>query len=76
MTARLNCFDELRKKWSSTIVARSAIGRFTGGLYSPKYMANQDSLGEGVPGRFRCGRQIVYPVDSLLKWLEDRVEAC
>ena len=38
-------FDDLKTKWPSAIVARTEIGRFSGGMLSPGYLANLDSIG-------------------------------
>ncbi len=63
--------DNMVDRWPSTIVARGRIPEFTGGAITAKYMANIDSAGEGPP-RFRVGRKVVYPVDTLIRWLEER----
>lgn len=62
----------LGEKWRAPIVARTEIREFSGGALSEKYMANLDSSGMGPAGRFRCGRKICYPVDSLIQWMADR----
>lgn len=67
-------FEKLGRAWSSPIVSRTEISKFSGGLLSPRTMANLDSLNEGPP-RGRCGRKIFYPVDSLIKWLEHRTKS-
>ena len=59
-------------KWPSAIVARKMVGKFTGGMISPKYCANLDSKGEGCPDRIRASREICYPVKSFIRWLESR----
>jgi hypothetical protein len=64
--------SHLADKWESSIVARDQSGKFTGGGYSPGYMANLDSKGLGPAGRFRSGRKIFYRVDLFIKWLESR----
>jgi hypothetical protein len=64
----------LAEKWPSTLVARTEVGNFSGGLLNEKSMANHDSAGTGVKGRIRIGRKICYPVDSLVAWLESRSE--
>ena len=69
MTVFEKVFDEMAAKWSA-IVARREIKSFTGGLLSPKTMANRDSLGQGVDGRFMLFNQVVYPIDSLGAWLK------
>ena len=62
----------LFKSWPSAYVAREETKRFSGGILNPKTLANLDSAGLGPAGRFRVGRKIVYPVSSLIKFLEDR----
>ena len=59
--------------WPTTFVARNDITRFTGGVYTPKTMCNEDYKGQGPENMFYIGRQAVYPVDSLCAWLIQRV---
>lgn len=66
--------DELAKRWPSTIVARTEITRFTGGLVSPRYLANLDCKGLGPAGALRLGNRIAYPVRNLIDWLKGRVK--
>jgi len=65
-------FSSLEKRWPSAFVARGDFPKFTGGLYSPKYVSNLDARGLGPEGRVRVGRKILYPVRSVIKWLEAR----
>lgn len=67
-------FKGMADRWPSSHVARERIGDFTGGLVNPKYLANLDSQGLGPGGRFRVGRKVVYPVQSVIQWLENRAE--
>ncbi|HPD60850.1 MAG TPA: hypothetical protein PKV48_03710 [Thermodesulfobacteriota bacterium] len=69
-----NIFQMMAERWPSAVVARTEIGSFTGGIVSEKYLANLDCQGRGPMGRFRIGRKIVYPVSSVLEWLEKRAE--
>lgn len=64
--------SSLADRWPSALVARSEVGRFTGGIINARYIANLDSRGEGPPGRIRTGRKISYPVGDLIAWLEAR----
>lgn len=59
-------------RWRSPFVAREKIGEFTGGIITPKSMANLDCNGEGPNGRIICGRKVAYPVVELIAWLESR----
>lgn len=61
------------EKWPSAVVARTHIEEFTGGLISPKYIANLDCIGEGPP-RVLFGRKVGYPVEGLVAWLRKRSE--
>jgi hypothetical protein len=63
---------EMLSKWGSSIVCRGEIRRFTGGLISPKSLANLDSRGEGPAGAFRFGSKVAYPVAEVVSWLEMR----
>lgn len=65
--------SEMKKKWPSAIVSREEIRNFTGGAVSEKYMANLDGQQKGPEGRFKIGRKVAYPIDSLLRWLEARI---
>jgi len=62
----------LADNWPSPYVAREEIERFSGGIITTKYIANLDSMGTGPKGRFRCGRKVVYPVASLVEFMESR----
>lgn len=64
----------LADKWPSGIVPRKEIGKFTAGLYTPGYMANLDSIGDGPDG-FYIGRQKVYSVPVLIEWLQRRTRS-
>jgi hypothetical protein len=65
-------FSEMAIRWESTVIARSNIKKFTGGGISPKTLANADSKGIGPKGRFFIGRQVCYPVSSLVDWLRQK----
>ena len=67
-------FQEMDERWSSPVVARTEVERFTGGLMSGKYMANLDSQGAG-PARVVCGRKVAYILkgeNGLVAWLRAR----
>lgn len=63
----------IANKWQSNIVPRSKISEFSGGVYSSGYMANLDSLGIGIEGSFKIGRQECYTVAATVKFLIDRL---
>jgi len=65
-------FDEMVSKWGSPAVARVEAPRFSGGAVSVKLLANCDSLGTGVKGRFYIGRKCIYPAVQLANWLRSR----
>ena len=65
---------KLADRWPSSIVARTEIERFTGGIIKEKYLANLDCQGKGPEGRIRIGRKIAYPVDAVIAFLEQRME--
>jgi len=65
--------SSMKEKWPSAIVAREEIRNFTGGAISEKYLANLDSQMKGPEERFKIGRKVVYPLNSVLRWLEARM---
>ncbi len=66
--------QSLAEKWPSSLVARSEVSRFSGGILHPRTMANWDSLRTGCPGRVRIGNKIAYPVTELIRFLERKVK--
>lgn len=64
-------YDEMEKKWPSTVVSRNQVRQFTGGMLSPGTMANMDSRGEG-PERINIGRKVGYPIKPFIHWLKSR----
>jgi hypothetical protein len=67
-----SCYAKMDEKWPSTVVARSAIAKFTGGLYSSGYMRTLDCLGQGPKKRYTVGGKVVYDKEALIEWLNDR----
>ena len=63
----------LKQKWPSAFVARKDVARFTGGLISPGTVANADCVQKGPEGAIRVGKNVGYPIDSFIAWLEKRV---
>ena len=64
--------NKMKEKWPSAIVARHQIGLFTGGLISPKTMANLAAAGKG-PDYFRTERNSAYDVDVFCEWFQKRL---
>jgi len=54
-------------------VARNEIKTFTCGTMSSKYIANLDCQGLG-PESIRQGREVIYPFETLVPWLEARTQ--
>ncbi len=68
----MSVWDAMLDSWPSKVVARAQVGMFTGGLYTPRTLANLDSLGKGPAGKLLVGGKVVYPVASLVQWLNSR----
>ena len=62
--------EAFKNVWPSPYVARKSVSEFSGGALSPRTLANCDSKGRGPKDRIMIGRQICYPIDSLLDWME------
>ena len=64
----------LKESWNSPYVAREQVALFSGGALNPRTLANHDSQKTGPKDRIRIGRKIVYSLDSLIEWMEERAE--
>lgn len=73
LTEQHKLIDQMGADWPSPIVARKAVSQFSGGIVSPKTLANLDCQGAGPQGGFMVGNQVVYPVESLCQWIKDRI---
>ena len=73
--ALIEAFDRMAANWPSEFVARNRVGEFTGGMVSPKSMANYDSLGEGPEGRIKIGRKSGYIKHAFVEWLKTRANS-
>jgi hypothetical protein len=62
--------SHLADKWPSSLVARTEIKNFTGGMIASGTLANLESMGIGPEGSFKVGKKRVYTVQPLIKWLE------
>ena len=64
-------FQKMVDEWPSAIIARTEVGRYSGGLLNPKTMANLDSLGQG-PEKVVVGRKVAYATKAMAEWLRGR----
>jgi len=66
----------LSAKFPLGYIPRSQIGVATGGLLSPKTMANydKDKTVESVVGTIKIGGKVCYPIQGLISFLESRVQ--
>lgn len=53
---------------------RCRVGEASGGLISPKTMANRAAKNDMPEGTIRVRGKIVYPVDSFVDWLYGKEE--
>jgi hypothetical protein len=66
--------QELVEKWPSAICSRQEVGRFSGGLVSPKSLANADSNQEGPP-RLKVGGKVCYRTQDLARFILSRCQS-
>lgn len=67
---------DIFKGWQSPFITRDQLYEITGGLIHPHTIRNLDSAGKGIKGRFRIGRKVAYPIDEVVKFLENKMEVC
>ena len=48
-------------------IPRKEIGKATGGILHPRTCANGDSAGKAISGRFKIGRNTIYPVVGVIE---------
>jgi len=56
------------------LISRSEASRLTGGLISPRTLANLDSLGQGPKNKVRLGKKVAYERQAFLDFLAKRLE--
>lgn len=67
---------QLAESWPAPLVARDQkhLDKFSGGLLNASTLAAEDSRGTGPKGRVRVGRKVAYPVESLIEWMQSKLE--
>ncbi len=67
--------DSMADKWPTTIVARSELGKFTGGILDSRTQANLDCKPDkdSIP-RFRMNKKIFYEVKDVIAFLKRKIE--
>jgi|SaaInlLV_10m_DNA_2_1039722.scaffolds.fasta_scaffold20949_2 hypothetical protein len=68
--------QQLEKKLSEKFpfgIPRKEIGRATGNVLHPRTQANLDCLGQGIKGRFKIGRNTIYPVQNVIDFLQSKM---
>jgi predicted DNA-binding transcriptional regulator AlpA len=74
MSEKVIDFSMIANFCPSPYLSREEVERVTGGLVTAKYLANLDSDGKGPAGRIRLGRKVAYPVQDVIRWLEERTK--
>jgi len=54
-------------------VPRKEIGKATGNILHPSTCANNDCKNEGIYGRFKIGRNTVYPVQGVINYIKSKM---
>lgn len=54
------------------IILRKDIGYATEGILHPRTQANCDSLGTGIPIKFRIGKHTAYPTCAVISYLRKK----
>lgn len=67
-------FSKIGSNWPDCFTRKKA-EELTGGGVDARTLANLDSLNQGPPGRFKCGRKTMYMREPFLDWFRGRMEA-
>ena len=54
-------------------IPRKEIGKATGNVLHPRTCANDDCNGDGISGRFKIGRNTVYPVVGVIEKIKSKM---
>jgi hypothetical protein len=54
-------------------IPRKEIGKATGSILHPRTCANNDCRQEGISGRFKIGRNTVYPVQGVIDFIRSKM---
>lgn len=68
--------QELQKVLSEKFpfgIPRKEIGKATGGILHSRTEANNDCSGDGIPGRFKIGRHMIYPVAGIIQRVRSKM---
>ncbi len=65
--------EKLLKERFPIGIPRKDLGHATGNVLHPRTEANRDCAGEGIPGGFKCGRQMIYPVPGVIQYLKSKM---
>jgi hypothetical protein len=69
--------DVLKRELMDTcppIIARGEVGKITGGLLTPRTLANLDSLGRGPKGKVAMGKiRVGYLREPFVDWFCERL---
>lgn len=53
------------------LIARTEASKLTGGLLSPRTLANLDCLGKGPGGRVKFKKKVAYEKGAFLAWFAE-----
>jgi phage terminase Nu1 subunit (DNA packaging protein) len=67
-------FQKLKEKHASSYIKRSRLYDLTGGIIAGQTMAIFDSKGTGIKDRMIIGKETVYNIDALIKWIENNTK--
>lgn len=66
--------DKIDNDWSSPIVARSEMEKFTQGLYKPLSFRTFDGRKEGIKRKIKLNNKIAYFKSDVIEWLKFKLK--
>jgi phage terminase Nu1 subunit (DNA packaging protein) len=67
-------FEKLKEKCKTEYVSRKQLWDLTGGILGVAVITKFDSLGCGIKNRKIIGSRTMYPIESVIEWLEENTE--
>ena len=68
----LKNLEEILSKNFPMGVRRCDLKKATGGILHPRTCANDDCNGQGIQGRFKIGRNTIYPIREIISFIKSK----
>lgn len=65
---------KVAENYQGQIITRKVVEQMSGGAFTAKSLVTLDCQGKGIPGGFKVGKKVAYPLDMVTDWLISKVK--